>query len=1099
MQMSLQVIRPTRLAIAVIALATLSCSDLTAPTTDGASNARRALLPPARPYFSLDPAQLRPAFGPQTVTRDKGAPVTVSFTIAGYGPNAVLHVLNGDANGGNRVSSAEITLDGTSIVSPSSFSQQVASFDDTLTLGNPSTLAVRLASKPGSRITLSINAQIAMAGSATPAGGTVQLLGTQVSVVVPAGALTTATTLTATPAAPPTPDVVPGTSIDLGPSGTTFLHPVTLSIGYDPAGLPRGVKPGYLHLKWWNVDHWELLPGNAVDVAHASVSATTTHLGTFALLPDAVEFCPSDPTSESDFQTAIGDTPVDGTLWVCDGNFTVAGAVSKGMTIRAEHPGLATLTQVATAATTDAVLLVSGIASGTVNVMDMNVVFVTHGLRTLDFDQLSVTGSTFTGTNLNNNGSGVLLDLTLTPPNHVLFDHDTFTGGTTGLVQSQPINIETYNSNFHDFGYMALVYSTASGTSNPVPAGGTPIRRSGRVEHNTFSNCGTTSGACIALEESGADTVRFNTITINSGTVADGILINRPGATLATPAVITDNVIQGHAPIGDPHVASSWGLWAAIRNYGGVAGVVDDIERNQINTAFIGFDIRTPWGIASAINAVDNTVTNTLVVMNYQGSGSIAAHRNDFTNYTYPIVANAGFVPLNPAVPSNAVPGSLTCNWWGSAAGPVGVLAGVPLTSYTPYSTVPIAGVPSVTCDPNAIPTTIRACATPSGSGIPTVPTVLQAYNSVPSGGTVLVCDGSFVVNNVTIAKPVTITAEGPGMPTLDADGGNRIFGVVNVPTGTVTISKLRFTGGVNGQVAVNQNGATTNITDNEFHPPQTNPYNVQPQGYKWGVNIIGTGIVTVNIDHNAFIGGDAGIDPGPTPGAVVNITRNTFTGQVSGPININTNVDATYDIENNSFEDCSNNACVQTNRHARIVNNTFRVNIERPLYEAIFLQIQNGDLSPSTVTDNTILGIGNNATARDVTTTYPLWSSAINVWAGVVDVSRNHITNAFRGIGSANGATVTASDNVIQTTYAPLAGGMGAGNLLTANWNDLSDYFTGVGNPAALNLGALNIRCNWWGQPGGPASMDPTVPSAAFTPFAAAPVVGQAHAGCTP
>ncbi len=523
------------------------------------------------------------------------------------------------------------------------------------------------------------------------------MLGSQVALSIPAGALSTNTTLTAAPISPPASGPLPGTSIDLGPTGTTFAHPITVTIGFDPASLPLGVKPAYLQLEWWNVDHWETLSNNSIDLVHSTVSATTSHFSIYAILPNGREFCPGDPTAESDFQTAINDAPAGGTLWICNGNFTVAGAIGKALNVRAENPGLATLSQDPAATGTAAVLSVAGVSSGTVSVAGLNVSYTIYGIYALDFDSLSVTGSTFTGPapaalgpppNLQ---TGVELIATATPPVFAFFDHDTFVGGNSGLAQDQPMNIVVTNSNFHDQGMFGLIFSTATGNQNPVPGGGPSLSRGGRAEFNTFTNCGVTSGACIALEESGADTVRFNTISMPAGVISDGIFINRLGeiAGLTQPAIITDNVLVGHAPIGDPTNASNWGFRGGIVENGGIVGVVDVIQRNQVNTAFMGIQMRgSSLGFVYA-NAQDNQIAHTyLGIVIMQSADVLTAVRNDITDYVIP-VANSQ-PPFTVGAPPVAA-GSLTCNWWGSASGPIGMLPGMLVASYTPFATAPIA------------------------------------------------------------------------------------------------------------------------------------------------------------------------------------------------------------------------------------------------------------------------------------------------------------------------------------------------------------------------------------------------------------------------
>jgi len=417
-------------------------------------------------------------------------------------------------------------------------------------------------------------------------------------------------------------------------------------------------------------------------------------------------FCPvatGDGFGYQTLQGAIDSVAANHTVWVCDGTHSVDGALlSKPLTLRAENPGQATLAQDPAATGKAAILTVSGIASGMVSITGLTFSYSNIGLYTLDYDSLSVTGTTFAGPTIPPAQTwGVFLDLTPTPPSSALFDHDTFTGGVSGLGQSQPVNIVTTNSNFHDITGYALIYSTANGTSNPAPAGGTAIMRGGRVEYNTFTNCG--SGICIGLEQSGADTVRFNSINMPSGSVGDGIFLNRPGQTaaLTQPAVITDNVLTGHAPVGDPSIQANWGFRGGIVENNGIPGVIDDVERNQINSAFYGISLRGGGtaNFAVSVSAQDNQITNVYVGWVVDQSWNVlTAHRNDISAYVYPItrlLTAKAPIPTAPTLTASA----LTCNWWGSASGPANMLPGVLVAAYTPFATAPIANT-ATACTP---------------------------------------------------------------------------------------------------------------------------------------------------------------------------------------------------------------------------------------------------------------------------------------------------------------------------------------------------------------------------------------------------------------
>ncbi|MCC6964953.1 MAG: hypothetical protein IT391_01545, partial [Nitrospira sp.] len=98
-------------------------------------------------------------FGPKTYTRTAGPPnqFTDTFTLpAGATAPYTLHVVNGNANGTNRISSATVQLNGTQILGPSDFGQNVAVLDRTVALQASNQLEVRLTSAPGSFITISV-------------------------------------------------------------------------------------------------------------------------------------------------------------------------------------------------------------------------------------------------------------------------------------------------------------------------------------------------------------------------------------------------------------------------------------------------------------------------------------------------------------------------------------------------------------------------------------------------------------------------------------------------------------------------------------------------------------------------------------------------------------------------------------------------------------------------------------------------------------------------------------------------------------------------------------------------------------------------------
>lgn len=109
-------------------------------------------------------------FGPRRFTRSNGSPVNVvaPFTLPAdaVAPFSV-QLVNGDADGSNRVSSADIKLNGAALFTSSSFNQTVGTLNKSVTLSASNTLEVKLKSSPGSYLTISFTATRAANPQAT--------------------------------------------------------------------------------------------------------------------------------------------------------------------------------------------------------------------------------------------------------------------------------------------------------------------------------------------------------------------------------------------------------------------------------------------------------------------------------------------------------------------------------------------------------------------------------------------------------------------------------------------------------------------------------------------------------------------------------------------------------------------------------------------------------------------------------------------------------------------------------------------------------------------------------------------------------------------
>ena len=78
---------------------------------------------------------------------------------------------------------------------------------------------------------------------------------------------------------------VVGLTYDFGPDGATFVPPITLELGYDPAAIPDGVAEENLDIAYYDEDiaKWVELE-STVDTATKTVTAFTSHFTAFAIL-----------------------------------------------------------------------------------------------------------------------------------------------------------------------------------------------------------------------------------------------------------------------------------------------------------------------------------------------------------------------------------------------------------------------------------------------------------------------------------------------------------------------------------------------------------------------------------------------------------------------------------------------------------------------------------------------------------------------------------------------------------------------------------------------------------------------------------------------
>ncbi len=135
-------------------------------------------------------------------------------------------------------------------------------------------------------------------------GGNVTSSDGKAKIVIPSGALSQDSGITvAVVSNQPSGNI--GTAYEFGPDGTTFNHPVTISITYDEASLPSGVNESDIKLGMVKNNQWQEITNSNVDTVANLVSGTTSHLSTYGVM--AVSSSVTVPTPPTVVTVAAAD------------------------------------------------------------------------------------------------------------------------------------------------------------------------------------------------------------------------------------------------------------------------------------------------------------------------------------------------------------------------------------------------------------------------------------------------------------------------------------------------------------------------------------------------------------------------------------------------------------------------------------------------------------------------------------------------------------------------------------------------------------------------------------------------------------------------
>jgi hypothetical protein len=120
-------------------------------------------------------------------------------------------------------------------------------------------------------------------------GGEFETSGGEVAISFPAGAVSGETQISVEPAAPQTAapagaTAIEGTSYRFEPSGITFSHPVEITISYEGATLPAGVRAEDLRIMRESSSGWEVVGSSSVDAGAKVVRGAIYGFSTYAIM-----------------------------------------------------------------------------------------------------------------------------------------------------------------------------------------------------------------------------------------------------------------------------------------------------------------------------------------------------------------------------------------------------------------------------------------------------------------------------------------------------------------------------------------------------------------------------------------------------------------------------------------------------------------------------------------------------------------------------------------------------------------------------------------------------------------------------------------------
>jgi hypothetical protein len=210
-------------------------------------------------------------------------------------------------------------------------------------------------------------------------------------------------------------------------------------------------------------------------------------------------------------------------------------------------------------------------------------------------------------------------------------------------------------------------------------------------------------------------------------------------------------------------------------------------------------------------------------------------------------------------------------------------------------------------------------------SDAPVVPDLGAAMLRVAPGGTIRIFDGTFVTQEVSIDRPVTIEAATGAQPTLDASGALHILNVAT-PHGEVLLRDLRFVGALDAAVNTETLDPSKSLSYDQLRLDRISVEVGDDGGVhrNIGLNIVPspTTAAQVVVRQSRFAGGQAGV-VAIGAGALLTVLSSSFGPHAFDAVQFE--FGAIGRAESNTLAQCGSGGCIRASLsgNVSIVNNS--------------------------------------------------------------------------------------------------------------------------------------------------------------------------------